>query len=73
MDAYTTSSSCSSLPGGGPMIGRTPLTWRCVAPMAAGLDKDGLGVDQLEFVMGMMIALGVELCGCERMIEEREG
>ena len=55
------------------MIGHTPLTWRCVAPMAAGLDKDGLGVDQLEFVMGMMIALGVELCGCERMIEGREG
>jgi len=27
------------------------------------LDKDGKGVDKLEFAIGMMIVLGVELCG----------
>eukprot|EP00908_Phaeocystis_cordata_P021350 Transcript_3699.p2 GENE.Transcript_3699~~Transcript_3699.p2 ORF type:complete len:164 (-),score=44.54 Transcript_3699:1170-1661(-) len=28
-----------------------------------GLDKDGKGVDRVEFVVGMMMILGVELCG----------
>lgn len=28
-----------------------------------GLDKDGNGVDKLEFVVGMLMILGVEMCG----------
>jgi hypothetical protein len=27
------------------------------------LDKDGTGVDKLEFVVGMLIHLGVDICG----------
>lgn len=31
--------------------------------MVDALDKDGLGVDQLEFVVGLLTTLGVTLCG----------
>ena len=31
--------------------------------MLVGLDKDGKGIDVLEFVIGMLQLLGVELCG----------
>ena len=31
--------------------------------LVCSLDMDGRGVDQVEFVVGMLIALGVEVCG----------
>lgn len=37
----------------------TPLSWDNVA----GYDRDGLGVSKFEFVIGMLMEIGVELCG----------
>ena len=31
--------------------------------LIASLDKEGDGVDKLEYVMGMLIALGANICG----------
>ena len=45
-------------------VARAELLLKAIdAEQIVGLDRDGKGVDRLEFVAGMLMVLGVELCG----------
>lgn len=46
------------------LLQRADLLQRQLDPaLVDSLDKDGEGVDKLEFVIGMLVTLGVEVCG----------